>query len=50
MIRRILGLEQEVTNRLVWRDTADEAMLLWGGWRYPVGFQATPLEPFINLN
>ena len=21
-------------------------MLLWGGWRYPVGFQATPLEPF----
>ena len=28
------------------RDTADEAMLLWGGWRYPVGFQATPLEPF----
>ena len=32
------------------RGTADEAMLLWGGWRYPVGFQATPLEPFINLN
>jgi len=28
------------------RGTADEAMLLWGGWRYPVGFQATPLEPF----